>query len=194
MEKTRTREIAITAVLTALSIALALSPMEYPFAPLPFLKFDIAELPVLAVSAMLGPVYALLSTVILALFYVPRDPIGALFKFLAILSTALPLSLVTYVGLKSTRKKLIAYFMGIISIVTRSLIMTLANYVLIPILYIPGIPLETVASWFGMNLFTFLGFIFLFNIIQGAINVIPAVTLVLNLPREWAPNWLRSSD
>ena len=187
-------EVSITAILTALAIALALFPLQYPFPPLSFLKFDIAELPVMIVSVMLGPVYAFISSIILGLAYVSRDPIGAIFKTLAILSMALPISSAVYIMPKIKNKRLGIYMLAIFSVIIRSACMTLADYVLIPIIYTPGIPLETVASWFGMSLGVFLWFIFLFNILQGLINIIPGVVIVLSLPKEWAPEWLRSSE
>jgi len=192
------REIANISVLTALSAAMMLAGFEYSFIYLPYLKFDIAELPVYIIAIFFGPFPAFISTGIIGLIVALRNPVGAVFKFLSILTNGIPLALLIKLPEKTFRsgkdyKTVLCYLWlgGIISVIIRSLLMTIFNYILIEILI--G-PIEAWASIFGYTVSLLLLLTFVFNIIQGLINVGGAILIVSKLPPEWVPDWLRRSE
>jgi len=67
--------------------------------------------------------------------------------------------------------------------------MTVGNYILIPILYFPP-GVAALAELLGLDLYTFLFLIGLFNILQGLLNFVPAFLIMLKLPPEWKPDWM----
>ncbi len=172
------KKIALISSFSALAIVLSLLPLYYPFPPIPFLKFDIAEVPLGILSIMTDPASSLLASIIVGIFITFRegDPIGAFFKLLALASTYVPLAFL--------RKKGKAIQISVPAIV-RAIIMTLANYFLIPILYTPGHPTEELAALLGLSIVEFLLLVALFNMIQALLNIIPAIILYDRIPREW---------
>ncbi len=189
------REIANISTLTALSVVMMLIGFEYSFIYLPYLKFDVAEIPVYMIALLFGTVPTIISTIIITLVIAIRNPIGALFKFLAIFINGVALSsLVTLIKKKSEKNgpssKTINYLIlvGLVSIIIRSIALTIANYYLIAILW--G-PIEQIASFYGYTVSLLLLLTFVFNIIQGIINVIGAILITSKLPPEWVPDWLR---
>jgi len=198
MKDLTSREIANISMLTALSAIMMLSGIEYSFIYLYYLKFDIAELPVYIISLMFGATPTLVSSIIIGIIVALRNPVGAVFKFLAIASNGLPLALLikslSKKGQDTGRKMSTKFYVLIVaslSVVIRSIIMTLANCVLIEILI--G-PINEFASLFGYTVATLLLLTFVFNIIQGLINVLGAIFIVYRLPPEWVPEWLRRSS
>lgn len=172
------KKIALISSFSALAIVLSLLPLYYPFPPIPFLKFDIAEVPLGILSLMTDPISSFLASIIVGIFIIFRegDPIGAFFKLLALASTFVPLAILR------RKRKIIQ-----ISIPTmiRAIIMTMADYFLIPILYTPGHPTEELAALLGLSIIEFLAFVALFNIIQALFNIIPAIILYERIPEEW---------
>jgi len=193
--KLTSRQIANMAILTALSAVMQLAGLDYPFIYLPYLKFDISELPIFLIAILFGPIPTLISTLIVGLIVALRNPIGAIFKFLAILTNAVPLAILVKLPEKaykagksySTRLTLL-WAGGIISVLIRSALMTLFNYILIQILI--G-PIDQWASIFGYTVGLLLLLTFVFNIIQGLINLIGAILISTRLPPEWVPEWLK---
>lgn len=188
------REIANISILTALSAVMMLVGVEYPFIYLPYLKFDVAELPIYMISILFGVVPTIVSVVIIALIVAVRNPLGALFKFIALivngLSIAIPIELLKkkLMELEFNESMRILWLIGAVSVVIRSVALTIANYYLIAILW--G-PINQVASLYGYTVGLLLMLTFVFNIIQGFINVGGSILVTSKLPPEWVPDWLR---
>lgn len=89
--------LAYIAVFSSLSIILAITRAEVPFPPLPYLKFDFAEVPVMMVFMLSGPVPALFTEVIHWLGLTFRSGwLGPLMKFLAVV----PMIIGFWIGIK----------------------------------------------------------------------------------------------
>lgn len=118
------------ASLTALSIVLKLRFFEIPYPPAPFLKYDVSGVP-LAVVAFLSFRYVPFSLIAYFLVHLAlgADPIGMAMKCLAELSTFAPLVII-YRKLRYSRSlKVLA---PISAVVSRVLVMIIANYLVTP--------------------------------------------------------------
>ncbi|MFP3196340.1 MAG: hypothetical protein RXQ74_05675, partial [Caldivirga sp.] len=78
--------LSLTSVMSALSIALSFIQIPFPLAP--FLKYDLAGIPLILTALLIGPRYALIADTVLALALMRGgDPIGAAMKWIAEAST-----------------------------------------------------------------------------------------------------------
>ncbi len=127
--------IASSAVFGALASVLAALPLSFPFPVIPYLKFDVAEIPVFLAFLGFGPIPGFISALtywgILNLVG-EFVPIGPAMKFLAVVSTLTGI----WAGLRLSR----SYRLGVplcftLGITLRVLVMTLANYVVLVILF-----------------------------------------------------------
>ncbi|MEM2341784.1 MAG: hypothetical protein QXX94_05250 [Candidatus Bathyarchaeia archaeon] len=101
--------LAYIAVFSSLSIILAIVRAEVPFPPLPYLKFDFAEVPVMMVFMLGGPVPALIAEAIHWIGLVSRSGwLGPTMKFLAVT----PMIGGFWIGIK-TRMRLLGRCKGI---------------------------------------------------------------------------------
>lgn len=86
--KTTSYKAAATAVMSALAIAISALRLEFPFYPLVFLKFDLAEIPSVLAFVLIGARWSYLC----ALFHFAgllmrgSDPLGASMKLAAVVS------------------------------------------------------------------------------------------------------------
>lgn len=193
--KLTSREIANISILTALSAVLMLIGVEYSFVYLPYLKFDVAEIPIYMISIMFGVSPTIISVIIITLIIAIRNPLGSLFKFLALFVNGLTIAILIRIfkrtleraqSFKTSLKYL--WIIGGVSVIVRSIALTIANYYLIAIFW--G-PLDQIASLYGYSVSLLLLLTFVFNIIQGFINVAGAIFVTTKLPPEWVPDWLR---
>lgn len=128
-QMTKSRVIAGTALFSALVAAveylsLAVPILRIPFAPLPYLKFDMAEIPAALSYFVFGLPVGVATSLLVPLTIIARgtsNPIGAFIKGLAVLST-----IVGFAPLVK-RSKILAALTGIIS---RVLVMTVVNIVM----------------------------------------------------------------
>jgi riboflavin transporter FmnP len=118
---------ALTAVMSALAIAISTLKLEFPFYPLVFLKFDLAEIPSVLAFALVGAKASYLC----ALFHFAgllargSDPLGASMKLAAVVSMLAGLQIACH------RWKLaIASAMA-----TRALAMSTANFIVLGFLF-----------------------------------------------------------
>ncbi|MEM1775671.1 MAG: hypothetical protein QW079_01920, partial [Nitrososphaerota archaeon] len=82
--------ISVSTIFGALSAILAMLPLSFPFPLVPYLKFDIAEMPVYVAFLSFGPIPGFTSA--LTYWFVLNmfgewAPIGPLMKFIAVAST-----------------------------------------------------------------------------------------------------------
>ena len=98
--------LAYIAVFSSLSIILAITRAEVPFLPLSYLKFDFAEVPVMIVFMLGGPIPALFTEVIHWLGLTFRSGwLGPLMKFLAVVPMIIGFWIGTKVGVKTPQRR-----------------------------------------------------------------------------------------
>ena len=127
--------IASSAVFGALASVLAALPLSFPFPVIPYLKFDVAEIPVFLAFLGFGPLPGFISALtywgILNLVG-EFVPIGPAMKFLAVVSTLTGI----WAGLRLSRSvRLGIPLCFTLGIAVRVLVMSLANYVVLVILF-----------------------------------------------------------
>ena len=116
----RTLKITFTALFASLAVAFSILKLEAPFPLLPWLKFDLAEIPVMLAYLTCGLGYGLLAEFLHYLGLVARgsNVLNAFMKFLAVSSMM--------VGCSLFRKTM---YRAISGIIVRVLAMTLMLYV-----------------------------------------------------------------
>ena len=83
-------EACVGGILAALSVVMTMAKLAFPFPVLPYLKFELAEIPVVIAAASLPPrvsLYASLAYWFVLLLVGEWTPIGPTMKFLAVIST-----------------------------------------------------------------------------------------------------------
>lgn len=136
----KSRVVAGTALFSAMVAAveylsLAVPILRIPFTPLPYLKFDMAEVPAALSYFVFGLPVGVATSLLVPLTIIARgtsNPVGAFIKGLAVLST------IAGYALLANRSRFLAFFTGGAS---RVLVMTLVNIILFGLS--PGILLLT---------------------------------------------------
>ncbi|MEM3637281.1 MAG: hypothetical protein QXE12_01125 [Conexivisphaerales archaeon] len=183
------RRLALTALLSALAAILSLSAISVPFPLLPFLRFDLAEVPDVLAFLLLGPAGGMTVTLIhwmILNLHSSFDPIiGPTMKFMAVFATMLGLYLGTYFIRTSTtarRRFATLLFSGTL---TRFLIMIpptfLLYYLISPDRYLPFA--TQALSEFGIHVSGVLAAAILVTAITGLYNVIHGL---LTISVVWA--------
>jgi riboflavin transporter len=130
------RRVAIGAVFGGLAFTMGFLPLSFPFPPIPYLKFDLAEIPAFLAAMVFGPslgLVAAFSHFISLLFFGEWSPIGPLMKFLAVASSLAGFWLVS--KLVTGRGILVCSFgLGVSSILMRVVVMTVTNYIVLVVL------------------------------------------------------------
>jgi len=185
---------ATSAVFGALAALLAVLPLSFPFPPIPYLKFDIAEIPVVAAFLGFGPLPGFFSAITywLVLTIVGEfTPIGPAMKFISVASMLLGF----WAGYKLTCRQRLACFLAFsLGSLSRVAVTTLANYVVLVILF-PKPFLEYAAN--ALSLFLgvtlpptilaltlILIFTAFYNIIHVALSLFPSIVLVQYMARD----------
>ncbi len=157
----RTKKIAIAAMLTAVGFLLTF--INFPLLPqAPFLRYDPGDIAILLLTFLLGPVYGVMSTFIVALLQallLSADGwFGGLMHFLATSMLLLPAGFLLW-RKETPQRRVIGLTVGIFLMVGAMLIL---NDWLDPIFY--GMPKDSVRAllpWIG-----------LFNLFKGGMNVV----------------------
>ena len=102
MKATDTVVIANTSVFAALAIILTFANLEVPFPLLPYLKFDMSEIPIMVLVFLMGPVPGLVAEVVawVALSVARGWVLGPAMKFLAVV----PMIIGYWIGVTVWRK------------------------------------------------------------------------------------------
>ncbi len=141
-EPSKSLLVAVAAVFGGISATIAMLKLSFPFPPLPYLRFDLAELPVifsfLAFGPLLGLVTSLTYWMVLTIVTMGEWlwPIGPFMKFLAIVSTFAGI----WLGCKTLAKRKERSFgslllrMAILATLTRVSVMGAMNYAILVIL------------------------------------------------------------
>lgn len=158
--KYSTKNLAKLAMLTAISCVLVLL-IRIPYPPLPFLKYDPADIPIFITAFAFGPVAGLAVTVIVSVlqaFVLGDDGIyGCLMHILATGMFVIVAGNI-YARHKDKKHAISAIIIGVVAL---TLTMCIANYFVTPIF--TGMPTEAVAKMI-------LPFIVPFNLLKGGIN------------------------
>lgn len=185
--------IAISTVFGAFSAILAMMPLSFSFPLIPYLKFDIAEIPVVTAFLGFGPVPGFISALTYWLVlnvFGEWTPIGPAMKFIAVASMLAGLW-VSYKLLSRFRMPYISLF--IFSSLVRVLATTACNY-LVLVVVAPfflefavkslsvALCLEMEAGLGGLLLV--LVFTTVYNILHVALSLLPSMLLVKNLSKQ----------
>lgn len=175
----KTKKYVGVSLLTALAIVFAGLRIPIPFPILPYLKFDITEIPIFIVLIFYGFKYSVISSVlywIILLNIGDFTPIGPTMKFLAILSTLTGYT----IGYKVSRSNIVGL---VCSAIVRVIVMSIMNYIVLVILMPGGIDWAAsfISKILGLNLVSYyekfllvLTFTMIFNILHTIITIVPS--------------------
>jgi riboflavin transporter FmnP len=130
--------IANVVVFSGLAIILSYIKAETPFPLLPYLKFDFAEIPVVILLLLVGPIPALIAEVIhfISLVFTHGWVLGPLMKLLAVIPMILGfwLGIVVYKKVRGSKRynSTTGFILGnIIGIIARVIVCTITNIVVL---------------------------------------------------------------
>jgi riboflavin transporter FmnP len=184
----------IGAVFGGLAFTLGLLPLSFPFPPLPYLKFDLAEIPSFIAILMFGPAVGFISATshfLALLMFGEWTPIGPLMKYLAVSSSLLGFwaaaRITTGMGTRVCSVSLALFGAG-----ARIIVMAMANYVLLTAFFPFFLDLgaKYLSSFMGLSLTTEgekLFFVLLFTAIYNALHIPFSMIPALLLTRSLAP-------
>ena len=170
MTHEKTTMLAKMGLLAAISIGLILI-IQIPFPPLPFLKYDAADIPILLATFAFGPVAGLCVLFVvsaLQAFLLAGDGIIGFFMHMAATGGFVLVAGNIY-RLKKTKKN--ALFALLLGVLTMVVTMALWNILVTPIYM--GIPRMALIK-------TYLPLIVLFNVLKAGINA--AITFIIYKP------------
>ncbi|MDW8360016.1 MAG: hypothetical protein RMK31_05465 [Candidatus Caldarchaeum sp.] len=198
------------AAMAALALVLAVLQLSFPFPPVPYLRFDPAEIPVFTALLGFGPASGFLAAVIyyLALLAVGEfTPVGPTLKFLAVFSSIMGFwagsRLVASRGMKT-----MVGFGSVVGTVVRVVILTAANYVVLAVMFPEFLSFATMtlSAFLGFSLSSdFQGLLFvlfftaLFNIIHMVFSLLPSLAILNSIHKAralehmWVPWVVRAS-
>ncbi len=131
-----TKGLAAGASTAAISAAMAMMPLSFSYPPIPYLRFDLAEVPVFLALLGFGPLAGFLSATVyfMALLLMGQfSPIGPLMKYAAVVSTFLGVCAGARLVNRHGRMKLV--LAGTLGAALRTAVMTSFNYVVLVVLF-----------------------------------------------------------
>ena len=188
MKKRLSLLVACSSSMAGLAAILAILPLSFSFPPIPYLKFDLAEIPIILAFLLLGPEAGAISSLVywLALLLVGSyTPLGPTMKFIAVGMMVLGL----WLGFKlSSRRGLLLG--SLLGCALRVGAMSLLNYLVLVFMF-PEF-LEVAAASISMILglrppsgFAAFSMVMiltaLFNVLHAALSMVPAYLLVRSL-------------
>ncbi|MEM2450387.1 MAG: hypothetical protein QXY58_03330 [Nitrososphaerota archaeon] len=202
-ERSKSLLVAVAAVFGGLSSVIAMLKLSFPFPLLPYLKFDLAELPAifsfLAFGPFLGLVTSLVYWIVLTIATMGEWlwPIGSFMKFLAVISTLVGVWLGSRIFVKSERHPLgsLLLRMGVLAAILRTAAMGVMNYLILVIMVPESLTFVNylLSTTLGLNLGSELELILLvmaltsvFNIIHTILSLVPPVIVVQRIERAGA--------
>lgn len=189
--RSRSAAIAVTAIFSAMAVVITMTNLTIPFPPLPYLKFDLSEVPVTVALMLMGPVYGFLSSVIYWIVLTMRagDVLGPAMKFAAVASMIVGFWVASAIYRRVVKKKSIISMMVsgfLLGSLFRIIVMSVFNYLVLlyiapyyvdfiaPILASIGLPAETTMDVVIWSLLLTA----VYNAIHSAISVFPAYLLM----------------
>jgi riboflavin transporter FmnP len=179
----------------AISALLAGLPLSFPFPLIPYLHFDLAELPVVVAFLLYGPIAGAISSLtywLILNFTGSFVPLGPLLKLLAILPMlwGLQLGARLFRQLSGAGVTALVGLMVLFGAMVRVVVTTLANYIVL-ITAFPGLvemAASTIARFTGLAaggwvqaLLVVLAFTAVFNTLHTLLALLPAYGLVSTL-------------
>lgn len=190
----RTYLISVSATFGALSAILAILPLSFSFPILPYLKFDIAEFPVVIAFLLYGPIPGMLSATVywLVLNLVGSFvPIGPAMKFASVVSMLLGMWIAFYLFRRLTGRKLVVFVSAIIlGTMLRIVVMSILNYIVLYFLfpYFLEFAANSLSKALGYSFSSQIEVLILtliitavFNALHTIFSVIPSFVVVNNL-------------
>jgi riboflavin transporter FmnP len=169
MQRFDTRKLVLASILAGLSGVFELipgPPFDIPFPLYDRVSWDLTGIPMIISLLFTGPIGALYTCLIGCSFIFLRGNVyGGIFKLVA--------ELATIFAFAAIRKGFIPK--SIMSVASRVLVMTVANYFLLPVFY--GLPVSFVVS--------ILPALAIMNGSQALINIIPAQIIYNRLVNKW---------
>ncbi len=131
-----TRRVAIGVVFGGLAFTMGFLPLSFPFPLIPYLRFDLAEIPSFIATMLFGPSLGMLaafSHFLALLFFGEWSPIGPALKFLAVASSIVGFWAAS--RLFAGRGLVLCSFgLGLSAAVVRIIVMTVTNYLILVII------------------------------------------------------------
>ena len=182
MHKLATKKLALASVLGALaaaSEAIRGPPFDIPFPLLPgIVSWDLTGIPMMFSLLMNGPIGGVYTSIIgCSIIFLRGNVPGGIFKLVAELATILAFALIK----KGIITKTVA------AVASRVLVMTAANFFLLPFFYPPYY--SSGAAVVGILLP-----LAVFNVTQALLNIIPAILIFSRLPERWRFATMESID
>ncbi|MCL7385385.1 MAG: hypothetical protein LZ158_03360 [Thaumarchaeota archaeon] len=193
--------VAVAAVFGGLSSAIAMLRLSFPFPLLPYLKFDLAEIPVVFSFLAFGPSLGLLTSLVywIVLTIVTTGewlwPIGPSMKFLAVVSTLMGVWLGSRVLVKECRLGSLLLRMGTLAALARVVTMGAMNYVILVIAVPESLAFvnSLLSMTLGLKLGSELELILLvmaltaaYNVIHTILSLVPPAVIVQRIERVGA--------
>lgn len=186
------KQVAAASCLASLAALLAILPLSFPYPIIPYLKFDLAEIPVFLAFLLFGPRAGMFSATIywLVLLLVGAfSPLGPTMKFMAVFSTLIGL----WVGFKLRPSPRIGFILGFaLGCAIRVAVMSMFNYLVLMYVFPGFLELATASISVSLGLkisdsvvalaMTMI-FTAIFNILHVPLSIIPAYLVVKSLMR-----------
>lgn len=182
------------AIFGALAAILAVLPLSFPFPILPYLKFDLAELPVTIAFLLYGPIPGVISSLIywIVLNFVGSfAPIGPAMKFASVISMVVGMWVGLVVLRRITSRRTLMLVSAIaFGMILRVIVMSIFNYVVLLILFpfFLDFAAKSLSSSLGYSfssqmeaLIVSLIVTAIFNIIHVVVSVIPSFAIASSL-------------
>ena len=194
--------ISAASIFGALAAILAILPLSIPYPPIPYLKFDLAEIPVMIALLCFGPISGIGSALIywaILLWVGEFSPIGPSMKFLAVFSMLIGL----WIGVKIFKESRLMLFLSfLLGIFLRIVSMSAMNYLIVYLLFpdFMGLAARTISLVLGINvsgrlscLIIILIFTAIFNLIHSILSIVPSVVIVKYISsKELTPHFKRT--
>jgi riboflavin transporter FmnP len=185
--------VASASCLASLAALLAALPLSFPYPVIPYLRFDLAEIPVFLALLLLGPWAGMLSSIVywlILLLVGSFSPLGPTMKFAAVLSTLIGL----WAGFRiraSPRTGLLIG--GVLGCAIRVAVMSAFNYIVLVYVF-PGFlefAAASISAFLGLEISDTLAaltmtiiFTAFFNILHVPLSIAPAYLVVKSLIRS----------
>jgi riboflavin transporter FmnP len=169
LQRLNTRKLVLASILGALSAVFEIipgPPFDIPFPLYNRVSWDLTGMPMMISLLFTGPIGAVYTCLIGCSFIFLRGNVyGGIFKIIAELATILAFAAIRKGFIPKT----------IVAVASRVLVMTMANYYLLPIFY--GMPVSFVVA--------ILPALAVMNATQALINIIPAQIVYSRLGSKW---------
>ncbi|MDW8041891.1 MAG: hypothetical protein RMJ75_03685 [Nitrososphaerota archaeon] len=180
-----------------ISAAIAVLPMSFAYPPIPYLRFDFAEVPAFVATLGFGPSVGLLASTIYLLGLLVMgefSPLGPLMKYLAIVSTFGGIWMVTLLLRRGSPRvlRVISWTAGCVS---RVLVMSAVNYVVL-VVFFPdflGFAVSTLSVFLRTELvpdhhglIMVLIYTAIYNVLHTILSIVASVTVINAIRRSGA--------